>query len=204
MIGRGDAGENRQKAEAHGFKFPVVVQDRWKLSRQYGIFATPVAFLIGVDGRTTGGVARGSRQIMNLIAAEFKLDRKQAGVGNEVSHVFSAFLSRRHAFRAAGCMLAGTLLSAIGFHKTAAAFQCNPGDAACGAGCCPGTATCCDAAAGVCCPTGRVCCDGICCEPGTRCCGSDCCPDELACCNGRCCAPTEECVDGRCQQRVLP
>ena len=49
MIGRGDLEENRRKAEAHDFRFPVLVQKRWELSKEYGIFATPVAFLI--DGR---------------------------------------------------------------------------------------------------------------------------------------------------------
>ena len=52
MVSRGDIEENRRKAEADGFEFPVVVQDRWKVSRKYGIFATPAAFLIAEDGRT--------------------------------------------------------------------------------------------------------------------------------------------------------
>lgn len=50
MVGRGDAEENRRKAAAHGFEFPVVLQDPWRLSKRYGIFATPVAFLINERG----------------------------------------------------------------------------------------------------------------------------------------------------------
>ena len=49
MVGRGDAEENRSKAERHGVEFPVVLQEQWKLSKEYGIFATPVAFLIGAS-----------------------------------------------------------------------------------------------------------------------------------------------------------
>src|SRR6266436_326319 len=50
MVGRGEVEENRRKVEAHGIKFPVVLQERWKLSKQYRIFATPVGFLINEEG----------------------------------------------------------------------------------------------------------------------------------------------------------
>jgi peroxiredoxin len=66
MVGRGDAEENKRKALKHNVGFPVVLQDRWKLSRQYGIFATPVAFLIGTDGVILKNVATGREQIMTL------------------------------------------------------------------------------------------------------------------------------------------
>jgi len=66
MVGRGDAEENRKKAMEHKVGFPVVLQERWKLSRQYGIFATPVAFLIGNDGIIMKNVAIGPDQIMTL------------------------------------------------------------------------------------------------------------------------------------------
>jgi peroxiredoxin len=66
MVGRGDLAENRAKVEQHGFEFPVVVQDRWKLSKQYGIFATPVAFLIGEDGVIEHEVAQGVDAILDL------------------------------------------------------------------------------------------------------------------------------------------
>jgi hypothetical protein len=39
MVGRGRAEESRRKAEEHGFEFPVVLQQQWKLSREYGILA---------------------------------------------------------------------------------------------------------------------------------------------------------------------
>jgi peroxiredoxin len=67
MVARGDVDENRRKADAHGFEFPVVIQDRWKLSREYGIFAVPVAFLIGEDGVIAKNVARGVDEILALV-----------------------------------------------------------------------------------------------------------------------------------------
>jgi peroxiredoxin len=66
LVGRGQPEENRRKAEAHGCEFPVVVQDKWKLSKEYGIFATPVAFLIGEDGVIARNVARGVDEILEL------------------------------------------------------------------------------------------------------------------------------------------
>jgi peroxiredoxin len=77
MIGRGDPGENRQKAEAHGFEFPVVLQRRWELSKAYGIFATPVAFLISEDGVVTHEVAVGTEAILAL--AQEWLASKEVG-----------------------------------------------------------------------------------------------------------------------------
>ena len=66
MIGRGDAEENRRKTEQHGLRFPVALQEKWKLSREYGIFSTPVAFLIGEDGLIEKDVAVGPDAIMEL------------------------------------------------------------------------------------------------------------------------------------------
>ena len=66
MVGRGDREENKKKAMQHGILFPVVLQEKWKLSRQYGIFATPVAFLIGQDGTIMRNVAQGTDEILKL------------------------------------------------------------------------------------------------------------------------------------------
>ena len=66
MVGRGNAEQNMKKAVQHGIEFPVLLQEKWKLSRQYGIFATPVAFLIGKDGVIARNVAMGPDQIMTL------------------------------------------------------------------------------------------------------------------------------------------
>lgn len=66
LVGRGRPEENRQKAEQHGFRFPVVLQEKWNLSKQYGIFATPVAFLIDENGVIATGVAVGRDAILAL------------------------------------------------------------------------------------------------------------------------------------------
>ncbi len=69
LVGRGDADENRHKAEQFGFHFPVVIQPKWQLSKEYGILATPVAFLIGEDGVIAKDVAVGRDPIVALAQA---------------------------------------------------------------------------------------------------------------------------------------
>jgi peroxiredoxin len=66
MVGRGDPEENRQKAEEYSFEFPVALQQRWEVSKKYGIFETPVAFLIGEDGVIATNVATGVDEIVAL------------------------------------------------------------------------------------------------------------------------------------------
>lgn len=69
MVSRGDADTNRAKAEEHGLEFPLIVQLGWKLSKAYGIFATPVAFLIDEEGVIARPVARGRDEIVALAQA---------------------------------------------------------------------------------------------------------------------------------------
>jgi peroxiredoxin len=66
LVGRGRLEENRQKAEQHAFPFPVVLQEKWNLSKEYGIFATPVAFLIDENGVIAKDVAIGKDPIVSL------------------------------------------------------------------------------------------------------------------------------------------
>jgi peroxiredoxin len=67
LVGRGDVEENRRKAEQYGLRFPVVVQSGWNVSRRFGIFATPVAFLIDEAGTIARDVARGVDEIVALV-----------------------------------------------------------------------------------------------------------------------------------------
>jgi len=68
LVGRGNAEENHRKAAQHGFEFPVLLQDRkWKVSKEYGILATPVAFLIGEDGVIARDAAVGRDAILDLV-----------------------------------------------------------------------------------------------------------------------------------------
>lgn len=71
LVSRGEVEENRRKIEAHGIEFPVVIQPRWRLSRQYGIFSTPVGFLIDGDGLIARNVAKGPDEVLALYDAEF-------------------------------------------------------------------------------------------------------------------------------------
>jgi peroxiredoxin len=66
MISRGEPEENRRKAAEHRIEFPVVIQAGWRLSKQYGIFATPVAFLVDERGVVAREVARGGPEILRL------------------------------------------------------------------------------------------------------------------------------------------
>jgi peroxiredoxin len=66
MISRGGVEANRQKIEEHGITFPVAIQPRWKVSKEYGIFATPVGFLLDEHGVIARDVARGPDEIMAL------------------------------------------------------------------------------------------------------------------------------------------
>jgi peroxiredoxin len=70
MVTRGDVAENRRKADRYGFEFPVVLQDRWRLSKEYGIFAMPVAFLIDEKGIIKRGLAQGVAEILALVPEE--------------------------------------------------------------------------------------------------------------------------------------
>jgi peroxiredoxin len=70
MVSRGDAEDNRRKSTAYGVAFPVGLQRGWRLSKEYGIFATPVGFLIDADGVITRPVAKGPEAIVALLEAE--------------------------------------------------------------------------------------------------------------------------------------
>jgi peroxiredoxin len=76
LVGRGDVDENRRKRDEHGIDFPFVIQRGWRLSKEYGIFATPVAFLIDEAGVVEREVASGSEAVLAL--AESALAREEA------------------------------------------------------------------------------------------------------------------------------
>jgi peroxiredoxin len=66
MVSRGEVDENRRMASHHGMTFPIVIQPGWNVSKKYGIFATPVAFLVNEDGVIEHDVARGAGEILAL------------------------------------------------------------------------------------------------------------------------------------------
>jgi len=66
MVSRGDEDRNRRKVAEFGLSFPVVLQDQWKLSREYAKFGTPIAYLIDEGGRIATDVAVGMDAILAL------------------------------------------------------------------------------------------------------------------------------------------
>lgn len=79
MVSRGDAAENRDKRDRYGIRFPVGLQRSWEVSRKYGIFSTPVAFLIDEEGRIVTDVALGPDAILGLLGDELA-GRKEAPI----------------------------------------------------------------------------------------------------------------------------
>jgi peroxiredoxin len=66
MVSRGDVEVSSRKAAEQGIQFPVAIQRGWNLSKKYGIFATPVAFLVDERGMIARDVARGRHEILRL------------------------------------------------------------------------------------------------------------------------------------------
>jgi peroxiredoxin len=68
LIGRRDVALNRQKAAKLGLTCPMALQKSWEVSLLYGMFATPVAYLIDEHGVIIADVAKGVEPILELIA----------------------------------------------------------------------------------------------------------------------------------------
>ena len=66
MVSRGDLEANRNKAGEHGATFPIVLQRHWEISRAYGMFATPIGYLIDENGKIATPVAVGAGPILQL------------------------------------------------------------------------------------------------------------------------------------------
>jgi peroxiredoxin len=81
MVSRGGVEENQRKADAFGVEFPVALQSGWKLSKKYGIFATPVAFLIDEAGVIERDVARGPSEVLSLVDAAVSAERRVVPIG---------------------------------------------------------------------------------------------------------------------------
>ena len=77
--------ENRHKAEKFDFTFPVVLQKRWEVSKAYGIFMTPVGYLIDERGVIVRDVAMGRDAIVALSEEGLAVGtRKELGNGRAV------------------------------------------------------------------------------------------------------------------------
>jgi peroxiredoxin len=67
MISKGEPKENRAKVKEHCLTFPVVLQQQWEISRQYAMFATPIAYFIDDAGLIVYDVAVGTGAIVELM-----------------------------------------------------------------------------------------------------------------------------------------
>jgi len=66
MISRRDAAATGVKAKALGLTFPIVMQKQWEISLKYGMFATPIGYLIDEQGIVVKDVAVGIKPILAL------------------------------------------------------------------------------------------------------------------------------------------
>ena len=67
VVSRGGLEENVEHADRHGLTMPIGIQRHWRTSRDYGIFAVPVAFAIDEDGVIVDNVAIGVDAIRRLV-----------------------------------------------------------------------------------------------------------------------------------------
>jgi peroxiredoxin len=72
MISRGEPKENGAKIKQHRLSFPVLLQQHWEVSLLYGMFATPIAYLIDEIGMITNDAALGVEPILALMAGANK------------------------------------------------------------------------------------------------------------------------------------
>ncbi len=78
MISRRNAEATRVKAEELGLSFPIVVQKQWEVSMQYGMFATPIGYLIDEQGVLLSDVAVGMEPILALTARDSSTETNDA------------------------------------------------------------------------------------------------------------------------------
>lgn len=69
VISRGSEQLNRDTAADLGLTFPIGLQRHWDVSREYAMFATPVAYLIDETGTITHDVTIGADAILALATA---------------------------------------------------------------------------------------------------------------------------------------
>jgi peroxiredoxin len=68
MVSRRDEEANHRKVARLGLTFPVALQKSWEISRLYGMFATPIAYLIDEQGVIAADVATGVEPIRELVS----------------------------------------------------------------------------------------------------------------------------------------
>jgi peroxiredoxin len=66
VVSRRGVDANSAKAAKLGLSFPIVLQKQWEISREYGMFATPIGYLIDEQGAIARDVAVGVEPILAL------------------------------------------------------------------------------------------------------------------------------------------
>ena len=82
MVSRRDVDENRVKAKKLGLTFPIVLQRQWEISTLYGMFATPIGYLIDEAGVISADVAVGVEQILALVGGPASTENDEASKRN--------------------------------------------------------------------------------------------------------------------------
>jgi peroxiredoxin len=72
MVSRGTKEDNQRKVEEHGIRFLVAIQPGWQVSRKYGIFSTPSAFLLDEGHVVARDVAAGRDQVIALATSALR------------------------------------------------------------------------------------------------------------------------------------
>jgi peroxiredoxin len=67
VVSRRGLDANRAKAAKLGLSFPIVLQKQWEISREYGMFATPIGYLIDEQSIIARDVAVGVEPILALV-----------------------------------------------------------------------------------------------------------------------------------------
>jgi methylamine dehydrogenase accessory protein MauD len=67
VVNNGEPDEAREWAAEVRARFPVLVQEKFSLSKRYEAFATPFAFLIDEEGVIASNGIAGSRQYLNYV-----------------------------------------------------------------------------------------------------------------------------------------
>jgi peroxiredoxin len=76
MITRGDRQENLAKVAELKLTLPVVLQKQWEISLSYGMFATPIGYLIDERGVIVRDVAVGADAILGLLTGDTEPSRR--------------------------------------------------------------------------------------------------------------------------------
>jgi hypothetical protein len=72
--------KNDEEPGCRGEHCPVVLQRQWEISREYGMFATPIAYLMDEQGMIAAEVAVGVEAVLALMVGKGQVMREQLQV----------------------------------------------------------------------------------------------------------------------------